>query len=165
MLNSALKKSWGFSMMELLVVMSIIIIIAGFALFFSFDSYRGSSFRSERDTVVTVLQKARSQAMSNLCLGSSCTDGLPHGVHYDSGTHCAGGSACYIIFQGSSINYGDATNQQVPVNNNVAIVASSDIVFNQLDASSSGGTITLTDSSGHSSVISINTEGRITWTN
>jgi len=151
----------GFTLIEILVVLTIFVLIAGFALFVSMESYRGSSFRSERDTAVNVLQKARSQAMSNICLGS-CTDGKQHGVHFTA--------TQYIIFQGATYNSGDATNQAVPVNNAVTITDTSgnpptDIIFSQLDAATTAATVRIKDNSGHSSDISVNTEGQITWTN
>jgi len=131
-------------------------------LFVSMDSYRGSSFRSERDTLVSVLQKARGQAMSNICLGS-CTgnDGLKHGVHFTS--------TQYIIFQGNSYSAADSTNQAVPINNSVTITDTSsnppaDIIFNQLDAVTAAATIRIADGS-HTSDITINTEAQISWTN
>lgn len=162
--SNRLNVQSGFTLIEILVVMAIFIIIAGFALFVSMDSYRGYSFRSERDTAVIVLQKARSQAMSNSCVGScSGNDGLKHGVHFDS----VGNQ--YVIFQttGDYTTGRDAgADQFIPVNNNVSINFP-DVVFNQLDGAVPGAPIssTISDAVGHSSTITINSEGQIDWTN
>ena len=141
--------------MEVLVVLTIIILVAGFSLFVSLDSYRGNSFRSERDTAIAVLQKARSQAMSNICFGT-CTDGKAHGVHFTS--------TQYIIFQGNSFTAGDATNQVIPINNSVTFSPAPpfDIIFNQLDGTVTAPvSFTISDPANHSAQININAEGRI----
>src|SRR5690348_2888046 len=157
------SRSPGFTLIEILVVLTIFIFLAGLGLFLSLDSYRGSSFRSERDTAVSMLQKARSQAMNNICLGGSCVNGLAHGVHFTASQ--------YVIFQGGIYNSGDTTNQATPVNNSVTITDASgnppaDIIFNQLDGStSSAATVRVSDNQGHSSDILVNTEGQISWTN
>jgi prepilin-type N-terminal cleavage/methylation domain-containing protein len=160
-----MNKNNGFTLIEILVVLTILILVAGFALFVSMDSYRGFSFRSERDTAVSMLQKARSQGISNICLGGSCADGKPHGVHFTSSQ--------YKIFQGTSLDdtpQDAAVDQAVPVNNKVTITDTSnnppaDIIFNQLDGATTAATIRIKDTSGHSSDISVNSEGQIAWTN
>lgn len=145
----------GFTIIEILVVLTIFIFIAGFALFVSMDSYRGFAFRSERDTIISVLQKARSQAISNICLGSGCSDGKPHGVRFTGSQ--------YIIFQGPSYASRDPSVDQIIAANSTLTFSPTppiDIIFNQLDATGAGGTFTI-NGSGHSSQISVNTEGRI----
>jgi len=148
-------------------VMTILIFIAGFALFVSMDSYRGFSFRSERDTIISVLQKARSQAISNVCLGSGCTDGKSHGVHIDMV------NKQYIIFQGANFIAGDATNQVIPENDKSISFSPNpppDIIFNQLTADAQDQTamsctpancsITLIQGTNNTTV-QINAEGQI----
>ena len=156
------KSAWpirahkGFTMIEILVVVSLIAIVASFALYVSTSTFRGFSIRSERDTIVSALQKARSQAMSNICLGtpSSCTDGLPHGVHFNANQ--------YVIYQGATYNSSDPNNQAIPVNNPIVQHGNpADILFNQLDGSSNGGTITLTLAGQPSEQIIVNSEGQI----
>src|SRR5271154_5232788 len=86
--------SSGFTLLEILVVMGILTVVAGFGLALSLDGYRDYLFRDERDTVIGALQKARSQAINNVCLGSGCSDGVPHGVFLQNSQ--------YTIFQGAS---------------------------------------------------------------
>ena len=74
----------GFTMIEILVVIGLFAIAGGFALWVSMESYRGSSFFADRDMFVAVLQRARAEAVNNVCLGAGCTDGKPHGVHIQS---------------------------------------------------------------------------------
>jgi len=60
-------------------------IITAFGLVMNMNAFRGFSFRNDRDTMVAALQKARSQAINNICLGTGCTDGKPHGVYFIKG--------------------------------------------------------------------------------
>jgi prepilin-type N-terminal cleavage/methylation domain-containing protein len=157
----------AFTLIELIVVMALVTIVAGFGLILSMESYRGDSFRSERDTLVATLQKARGQAINNMCFGTTCTGGKPHGVHL--GLHQ------YVVFQGSSYATRDAAYDDVTSARYLGLATTSpsltDIVFSQLAGTttpSPGGvtTISIIDSAGSgSSVISINPEGQISWTN
>ena len=149
----------GFTLIEMLVVMGLLVILASLGLLVSMETYRGSSFRNERDTVVSILQKARSQAVSNVCLGSPCPDGAPHGVHVQNDK--------YVIFQGTTYSSGSSLNEIIkPRISTTQITETTDIVFAQLSGSvTTPGTITVSDNTGHSSVITINSEGQIIWTN
>ena len=52
--------------MEIIIVIAMFGALLALGLFMSMDAYRGFSFRSEEDTVVSLLQKARSRAMNNM---------------------------------------------------------------------------------------------------
>jgi prepilin-type N-terminal cleavage/methylation domain-containing protein len=151
--------SKGFSMIEVLVVIGMIVLVGGFALFVSMESYRGSAFRSDRDLLVSVLQHARAQAMNNICLGT-CADGRPHGVHIQSDA--------YTIFQDEGSGYDEDDVLNASFESSTIVVKNPttlDIIFDQLSGNTSPSTVTLTDAAGHSSTISVNAEGQITWTN
>jgi len=143
---------------EVLVVLTLIAIVGRTALLVSFDSYRGSSFRSGRDNLIEALEHARAQAMNNVCLGASCAGASPHGVSIE-GDH-------YVIFQGGSYAHRDAgVDEIIDASPTLSYQGPSEIVF----ATSSGEvsqlfSITLRDTSGHSSTITIGTEGQISWT-
>ena len=147
----------GFTFFEVLIVMGILVIVGGFALFVSMETYRGSNFRSDRNLLVATLQRARAEAMNNICTGT-CTDGEPHGVHVQSDA--------YIIFQGSSYNANDSNNAPFDSNTIVTKTPSSlDVVFSQLSGTTTPVMITLSDSAGHVSTTTISSGGQITWTN
>jgi Tfp pilus assembly protein FimT len=148
-------------MIEVLTVIALLAIISAIGLLISFDTYRGSSFRSDRNLLIASLERARAEAISNVCLGSGCTNAYPHGVHIQSDK--------YVIFQGSAYNSGDANNAPFAANTVITKTPSSgplplDIVFSALSGTTTGSIITLSDPS-HSSIITVTTEGRITWTN
>ena len=164
-LKARLKRSLsqtGFTLLEVLVVMGIMTMLGGFALIVSMDVYRSFSFRTERDMLISVLQKARSQSMSNMCLGPGCTDGRPHGVHVSTGQ--------YVVFQGATYATRDVSvDEVIAAENGAARIAPSsltDVVFTQLSgAAAPVGTIGLLDDAGHISTTTINSEGQITWGN
>lgn len=151
----------AFSLIELLVVMGIFILVAGFGLVVSFDSFRGYTFRDERDAIVGSLHKARSQAVNNMCFGT-CTDGKAHGVHFAGGV-----GSPYVVFQGTTYVAGDVTNETIATKINSVSVTAADVVFAPLSATVSGApiVITVTDGGPHTSVITVESEGRIWWTN
>ena len=157
------KSGKGFSLIEVLVVIGIFFLIGGFALFVSMDAFRGSSFRSDRDLLVSALQRARAQAMNNICLGSAadCSDGKPHGVHIQSDK--------YVIFQGDPYSSTDPFN--VSFDSSTAVTKNPptpmDIIFEQLSGNTSCSPtceITLTQGS-KASTITVTDNGRIWWTN
>lgn len=151
------KNQQGFSLIELLTVMGLFSLIAGLALIMNLDDYRSFQFRDERNLLVTLLQKARSQAVNNVCLGASCTDGQPHGVHIESGK--------YVVFQGSTYNASSGINQNFDANNTMTATASSpEVVFGQLSGQvAADWTVTLQNQSGKTVTIQVNKEGRIDY--
>jgi len=149
------KLTGGFSLIEILIVMALVGLVGGFALFVSMETFRGSSFHADRDLLIAALQRARAESMNNTCLGS-CSDGLAHGVHIQSDK--------YVVFQGNTYNAADPLNQSYESSPATTKTGATDILFAQLSGASAGGTITLTGSS-RTSVVTVGTEGQISWTN
>ena len=67
----------GFTLIEILITIGIFAVIATIGLIISLDFYRSYAFRSEESTIVSILQKARSQSMDNI-------DQVRHGVHFQA---------------------------------------------------------------------------------
>lgn len=156
--------------MEVVLVIGLLGMIFGLTAFMSVSSYQGTSFRNERDALIGVLQRARSQAVNNICLSpaGACTDSLPHAVHVTETN--------YTIFQGNK-TYSDPTRDtstdeiievSAPIN-----PVSFDVIFTQLSGDATtipagtGGfsTFTIADNTGHDSAITISSFGQISWTN
>ncbi|MEK7195319.1 MAG: hypothetical protein AAB655_01345, partial [Patescibacteria group bacterium] len=74
-------------MIEILVVMAIVTVLAGLGLWIGMDSFRGYSYRSERNRFISSLQKARLESMTNI-------NESKHGVRVESDK--------YVIFEGDS---------------------------------------------------------------
>ncbi|MDD5068285.1 MAG: type II secretion system protein [Candidatus Pacebacteria bacterium] len=157
------EKTCGFTLIEILVVMAIFTLLSGLGLFMTFDSYRGASSRSERDTVVSLLERARSQAMNNVCFGASCVGGKRHGISIQSNQ--------YVIFEGGNYASRDSEVDQITPANPTAIITPIDVVFDQLTGklypqlspATTELIITIKQADRPDSIISINNEGTINW--
>jgi prepilin-type N-terminal cleavage/methylation domain-containing protein len=156
-LNTNTKK--GFTMIEILVVITLIAIIISLGMVMSMDSFRGFSFRNDRDAVVAALQRARSLAINNICLGSTCDDGKKHGVHFDPA------AKEIVIFQGNSYNSSDVLNEAIKFESKAisAVSTIDDVVFDRLSGNAVNATITMTDGAGRSATIETNSAGRINY--
>jgi Tfp pilus assembly protein FimT len=153
------RRSKGFALVEVLLVTAFVAFVGGMTAFFGMDTFRSYLFHSDKEVLVSALQHARAQAAGNICLGSGCTDGKPHGVKIEPDR--------FIAFQGHSYAARDSEVDAVfEANPNIAYGGSvTEVVFSQLSATTSGGTITLTDTTGRASMITIGKEGQIVWSN
>ncbi len=148
-----MAKRRGFTFIELLVVIAIFTILVGLGMFMSMETFRGTTYRSEQATIVSLLERARSRAMNNI-------NQSQWGVCYLAPQ--------YVIFRGSASSCATATVADT-VAAHAGIAAASDfahvfpiVVFTQLSGTTTATTITeLQD--GRSSVIAINNEGTINW--
>ncbi len=147
------------TLIEIMVVLGLIAVVGSFALLVSFDTYRDSSYQADRATLIAALEHARAESIDDVCEGEVCTGGAAHGVSIEPGQ--------YVIFQGTSYASRDADADEVldadPTVSHSGLLV---VVF----ATSSGnavqsGAISLTDSSGATSAITIGTEGQISWSN
>jgi prepilin-type N-terminal cleavage/methylation domain-containing protein len=156
------KSSQGFTLMEIILVLGLLGIIFAFTAFITFDTYRGSSFRNERDTIIGTLQRARTESMNNVCAGS-CTNSKPHGVYFTS--------TSYTLFQGATYASRDIAYDEVRnVPTGVQLHGLQEVIFSLLsgDATttpSGSFDLVIQDSTGHISTTTINKYGQITWTN
>jgi prepilin-type N-terminal cleavage/methylation domain-containing protein len=153
-------KQAGFTLTEIIITMAMFAAVGSLSIIVGLDTYRNFIFRSQRDTLVMALLAARSQAVNNICFGSSCTDGKPHGVAILTGQ--------YVIFQGASYASRDAAfDQAFQANTLVNHLGASEVDFAQLSGQaitvpSSPSSITLRDAA-HSDNININKAGMIDW--
>ena len=139
----------GFSLIEILVVIALLSVIAGLGLFMSMDSLRGYMSRSESDVVVSLLQRARSRAVSNIGQAS-------WGVCFIAPN--------YIIHKGSVCTAGLSTNEVVRSGSGASVsgLAAPGVTFSALGGTTTAATITVVQS-GRTAVITLNNEGRIDW--
>lgn len=135
----------GFTLIEVLIVLGILVVALSFGLFVGMDAYRATAARSERDALVAVLARARSRALANIDQSSwgVCVDGSEYVLF--SGTDCVSGSGERV-----AISPGSLVTISVPV------------VFSPLAATSSNATVTIKQN-GRTDAITINYEGRIDW--
>jgi len=159
----------GMTLAEILIVIGILLLLGTLGLFISIQTYQGYAFRSDKDILISALQRARSQSVFNICLGTSttCTGGRPHGVKIDTL------NKKIIIFQGLSYDLGpgrDANDQAqdfaINTNPNITYSGLNEVVFTQLSGDATAGQITLTDTTNNQEDrVNINSEGQISWEN
>jgi len=154
----------AFTLLEVMIVMALVVVVGAFGLMLGMDSYRGYAFHSDRETLVAALQHARSQAVGNVCIGTSCAHGMPHGVYIDAA------HSQYVIFEGESYATREA-DVDAAIDGSPTMTRSgiSEIVFAQLSGNASSPSptpweIVLTDRAGRTSTTTIESEGRIWWT-
>lgn len=135
----------GFTLIEVLVVVAMFSTLAGMTAFFNLSFYKGSSFTSDYDAFIAVLQRVRAKAISNINESN-------HGLYIDADK--------YILFEGDS--YLTATDtQDISRNSNITITGASEIVFSQLSGDSNfNGILVLTEGT-RTATVSLNNEGRI----
>ncbi len=146
------KSGAGFTLVEIMVAIGLLVIILGLSLFLTMDFYRSYAFRYEQNLVVSILQKARSQAMANV-------DQTNHGVCMEQG------GLNYIIFGGAPPSP-CAGISKFPKAAAITVPPFSPIVFKQLDGAcvtcATPLKITLTGQ-GKTADIIIYGNGRIDW--
>ena len=140
----------GFALIEIVVMIVILAIIGGIGLLLSMDQYRSYVLNSDRNTLVSMMQKARNKSMNNV-------NEAPHGVSIRP--------TSFVLFRGSSyVSRNPALDETVPRSTALTITGSAEVVFEQLTGSVTGLTGDITISNGlNSHVISINSEGRLNW--
>jgi len=159
--HSTSRQNNGFTLIEILISLGILSLIVALGLFISFDFYRNYSFRSERNTIVSILQKARSQSMDNI-------NQVRHGVYFADPLE-------YIVFecdfntpQCVSHDHADTSKDLVikPAYGSTVSGIPMNVVFDQLSGNcvTCSGTQTVTvNDQGQAKNITISNEGRIDW--
>lgn len=156
------KSGRGITLIEIMMVIGILSIIATFSLSTNLDDFHRYSFRDDRDLIIGSLQKTRSRAINNICLGV-CLDGESHGVHFESGK--------LIVFQGTNFSTRNTSlDETFPLNPNINLTGVNEVVFSQLSGDATTTPINvwhlhMTNNMQNDSTININDEGQITWTN
>ena len=146
----------AFTLIEAIIVISILLLLAGLSSLSLVNFGKGSTLQSGQGLVLGVLRQAQSRSAADI-------GDKPWGVHFES--------ARAVLFQdsGSGYNSSDPNNQVKIMPTGVGITYNfggpSDILFEKgLVTTLNGGTITLTATTGNTtSQITVNTEGRIDY--
>lgn len=143
----------GFTLIEVLITLAVLSIIATLGLFATHDLYRGTSVQEERDTLVSLLTRARSHSMTNL-------SALPHGLC------CDDTSESYIVFRGtyalSAVEETAPKGKSVTLSGLPACGSGDEIFFTQLSGKAAPTSITISQD-GNTSTIDVNEQGTILW--
>ena len=140
----------GFTLVEILISMGIMLILIGVTTPFTIRFYRRYQIITERNLMVSILRQARTLSFA----GSGSTD---HGVHIASASYT------YTLFEGSSYATRDQSKDQTfDFSSNVTISGPSDILFTYLSARTSSASFVF-DNGTKLEKIYVNKEGRIDW--
>lgn len=146
------RESAGFTLLEVMIALGLVVMLAGLGLVLSMDVWRGTSFRSEQDLLISLLYKARSRAVSNVHEEN-------HGLYIDEDNRR------YVIFEGS-YDENDDQNLVFDMSKSVTFTYSDNpIIFAARTANAlepGGYTIDITGE-GKTNKLTVNDEGGITW--
>ena len=125
----------GFSLIEVLIVISIIVLLSGFTFFAITNTNKDRILSNDAFQAVSLLDRARSSTLS-------ANDDSQYGVHFDQA------QGVVILFKGATYvsndpnNYNFTLNSQVQISS-IALGGGSDVIFARLTgATSTTGTIT-----------------------
>ena len=136
----------GFTVIELTVVIAIFVVLLSLAFFINIDFYKSRTLLSERDTLVSILRRARTLSLANV-------NETSHGVFINDD---------YIVFQGPSYAARNSAWDEIyPKSSAISVSGVQEIVFDSLTAdTAASGTIALSYDQ-HFADISVNQVGRV----
>jgi len=139
----------GFSIIELLIVVAVILMLSGLGGFIGLDFYRSYVMNSERDTLLSLLMRARNMAQTNI-------NQAPHGVYITE--------TAYTVFQGDSYASRNIIyDETIGMNPSVAASGLHEVVFERLDGSTGNSGSIVLSNKNRSITVSLNSEGGINW--
>lgn len=157
--NTKSNSLGGFSLIEVVIVVALISVITGFGMAFSTSSIARANITGERDLFVSLLTRARAQAIANV-------DESGHGVRIDvinkkyftyANTLDSQGKCSGSVVSGSE--------RETPMATSATFSGPLDYCFAPLSirvSSTQAGTTTIAFA-GQSYPVSVNTVGRIDW--
>ena len=151
-----ISRDSGFSLIEIIVVISLITSLGGLVMISSIGQYRGVLFGSERSRLVTLLEHARALSIHGVCDGV-CAASVSHGILI--------ASTSYILFQGASYMLRDTQYDALfDRDSHVHALDISEIVFTaQSGAVTTPGDVVLVDAVGTVATVTVSSIGRIIW--
>jgi len=137
----------GFTLIEVVLVVAIAVLLFLFTFGVGSEFYSSQTLISERDSLVSLLRRARAKAMSNVRQSD-------HGVYLTSGD--------FFVFEGSNYSERDENfDEGFPRLGNATTSGLSEIVFSAIDGMSNvSGAIAIATPSGEVKIF-VNYEGRI----
>jgi len=118
----------GFTLVELIVTVSILVILLGFITIGLDRSQQGASLASAQEELVTDLTQQQLKAMIGDTEGRSSSNS--YGIHFDSNQ--------YVIFHGATYSSSDSSNTIITLDNNLQFNNPNfDVIFSKLSGTTS----------------------------
>ncbi len=150
----------GITLIEVIIAIGLIGLMGSLIGNSHMSEYQQYSFTDERSAFVSNMQKARSRAMHSICLGSECTERLPHGIHIEENF--------YVIFEGELYTEDNPQNEKVNFHTETRVTGPVDIIFSPLSGIASTTPLNEWDivfvHRSMTATTTLNTEGLISWT-
>ncbi len=148
-----IRKSRGFTLVELAVVTSIIVTLLGFITISLVRSQQGASLTSVEEILLADLKQQQLKAMIGDTEGRPTSD--PYGIHFDSNK--------YVLFHGT-YSAEDASNSVINLDSNMQFNNPNfDVIFSKLSGTASATIIELKDNTNSKlKRVHLNTLGIIT---
>jgi prepilin-type N-terminal cleavage/methylation domain-containing protein len=148
-LQAISKNKLGFTIIEVLIVIGLLGVIAGMGLTIDLNFYTREIRSSEHITLISLLHRARSNAMNNV----SYSD---HGIHIENHT--------YTIFSEMPYDSSNLSNQIINANPNFIITGLNEVIFEKMSGNTENvGTVNIVDVNGNEKIINIQANGLIDW--
>jgi prepilin-type N-terminal cleavage/methylation domain-containing protein len=142
------NKRSGFTLVELLVAVTIFVLLFGLGAVIDSRSYRRASLESERDAVVNLLARARNQAMNNV---------------HEANHGFAVTASDFVVYEGPSYaSRVQSLDESFPRTGGLTLSGSTDVNFRALDGVAASSTIEILNEQRSSTII-VNSEGMIEW--
>ncbi len=157
-MNFALKKTRGFSLIEILLVTAIVALLASGTVIWFFGYYRQAEIDSAAKDIIGILREAQARSMAG-------KDFKPWGVYFDSANNKA------VLFRNDGSGYGGATMKEENYLSAAAKISAitldgggSEIIFNKPNGDTAQfGTIRIEEASNSANFqdITVNQLGKI----
>ena len=132
------KKNLGFTLIEILVVIGVIVLLFAASYLVTFDTYGKNLLSNEEEKLVSILSKARSRAMNNI-------DEKDHDVSIESDKYVLDGD------------------EEIEKNENIEITGITSVAFEQLSGKPSETGDIVLDDGIRTETITIYPGGMINW--
>ena len=143
------NKNFGFTIVELLIVIGLLGVVISMGLTVNIDFYSREVRSSEHITLVSLLHRARSNAMNNVNFSN-------HGVHIED--------HAYTTFSATPYDANNPNNQTINGNPNFIISGLDEVIFEKVSGNTeNAGTIIIEDTNGIEKIITIHANGLIDW--
>lgn len=139
----------GFTLIEVMVSLGLLTVLGAIGLIMGLDFFRGYEFRYSQDSLVSILEKARSAAMANV-------NETAHGVAIASGS--------YTLFEGLSYaSRNVARDQEFRVESAIMFSGPTEIVFDQLSGRVDFPGTIIAQNRGRTIIFTVTHEGSIIY--